>query len=264
MNAKRNLFGPIALVLACAALAGPSATTPAVAGTLGTTYYTCTVNIASGTNDCTDNIITATTTSGIYRVLRANLAAGYQRLDVFVNVCAPTNWWIHFGDSPTDNGFGGDGATTRHDAEAYLLGSQFQMYTMDNPRGNSWPSYRSEAVTATSGCYRVQWAIYESRVMFDDDSNPADAFRVDVTSSRGFERSPYAEADSEDPTGADSNLWYVGLNRTVGSAGRVGTGVNKACFVLSTTTTPSAAVLSALCPDAPPGGGGGKVPIEIE
>lgn len=70
----------------------------------------------------------------------------------------------------------------------------------------------------------------------------------DVYTSRGFESAPYNETDTEDPTSADANLWYVGLNRTAGSSARVGTGVNKACLVLSTTTAPSAATLAALCP----------------
>ena len=263
MNAKRTSIDRI-LVPACAVLAVLLAVLPAAAGTLGTTYYTCTVDIAAGANSCTEGIITATTTSGIYRVLRADVGSSYLRLDVFADVCNPTSWWIHLADSPTTNGFGGDGATTQHDAEAYILGGAFQMYTMDNSRGNAWPSYRSDAVTASTGCYRVQWAISESRVLFDDDPNPADAFRVDVFTSRGFERSPYAEPDSEDPTGANANLWYIGLNRTVGSSARIGTGVNKACFVLSTTTAPSPSVLSALCPGAPSGGGAGKVPMEVE
>ena len=46
--------------------------------------------------------------------------------------------------------FGGDSGTTNHDAEAYMLGSQFQTYTMDNSRGAAWPSYRSDAVSATT------------------------------------------------------------------------------------------------------------------
>lgn len=265
MNAKRNFFGPIALLRVCAALAVLSAGAPAVAGTTGTTYYTCTVNINAGTDTCTENVITATTTSGIYRVLRADLGADYQRLDVFADVCDPTGWWIHLADSPTSNGFGGDGATTRHDAEAYLLGSQFQMFSMDDDRGGSWPSYRSIAVTSTSGCYRAQWAISESRVLYDDDPNAADPFRVDVFTSRGFARSPYAEPDSEDPSEANANLWYVGLNRTVASPGRAGTGVGKACFVLSTTTSPSPSVLNSLCPGSNNGGGGkGKIPVQVE
>lgn len=245
MNAKTILSR---LAVLCAALMGLLIALPAQGGTTGTTYYTCTVDISAGTNNCTDNIITATSTSGTYRVLRVNLSPSYLRLDAFVNVCNPTGWWTHLSDSPTTNGYGGDSGSTSHDAEAYTLGTGFQMYTMDNSRGSAWPSYRTEAVVSASGCYRVQWTIFESRTLFDDDGNPADTARVDVITSRGFESTPYNETDSEDTTGADANLWYVGLNRTVGSSSRTGTGASKACFVLSTTTAPSSATLSALCP----------------
>lgn len=248
MNTIQSVIPKPALALACVALAGLLAAVPAGAGTTGTTYYTCAVDISLGTNNCTEGIVTVTATSGVQRVLRANLSPSYVRMDVFLNVCNPTNWWSHLSDSPTTNGFGGDGGSTSHDAEAYTLGTAFQMYTMDNPRGAAFPSYRTDAVTSASGCYRVQWTIYESQVFFDDDGDPADSPRIEVFTSRGFESAPYAETDSEDPSSVDANLWYVGLNRTVGSTARTGTGTNKACFVLSTTTAPTAATLSALCP----------------
>jgi len=245
MRTIESVIRPRTLAVLCAVLL---AAAPAWAGTTGTTYYTCTVDISGGINTCTDNVITVTATSGVQRVLLVNLSPSYVRLDTFINVCNPTGWWSHMADSPTTNGFGGDSGTTNHDSEAYTLGTAFQMYTMDNPRGNAWPSYRSDPVVPATGCYRVQWTVYESQVFFYDDGDPADAPRVEVFTSRGFESAPYAETDSEDTTSANANLWYVGLNRTVGSTSRTGTGANKACFVLSTTTAPSAATLSALCP----------------
>jgi len=223
---------------------------PAWAGITGTTTYQCGVDIARATHDCTDNVITLTTNTGNYRVAKADLSsAGYKRLDAFVDVCNPTGWWFHLADSPTCNGYGGDGYTTEHDAEAYNLDTDFGMYsTYDTSRGDFRPTYNSQDTTASSGCYRVQWTIYEDRVLFDDEGDPADTPRVDVRSIHGFESAPYAESDSEDPTGADANLWYVGMNRTVGSSSRTGTGTLHACFVLSTTTSPDPAVLSAHCP----------------
>jgi len=183
-------------------------------------------------------------------VARVDLSSSqYKRLDAFVDVCNPTGWWMHFGDSPGDNGYGGDGGQTEHDAEAYNVGTDFQMYgTYNTSRSGFDIIYLSQGVTPASGCYRVQWTIYEDRVLFDNDGNPADSARIEVRSVYGFESAPYAESDSEDPTGADADLWYVGMNRTVASASRSGTGVNKVCFVLSTTTSPSASLLSALCP----------------
>lgn len=248
MNTIHSVIRKPALATACAVLAGLLAVAPASAGTTGATYYTCAVDISLNTNNCTDGVITATAVSGVQRVLRANLSPSYVRMDVFINVCNPTGWWSHVSDSPTTNGFGGDSGSTSHDAEAYTLDTAVQMYTMDNSRGAAFPSYRTSAVVPASGCNRVQWTVYESQLFFDDDGNPADTPLIDVLTSRGFESAPYAETDSEDPSSLDASLWYVGLNRTVGSTARTGTGTNKACFVLSTTTAPSAATLSALCP----------------
>jgi len=245
---------PRPFVVALAALvAATVASLPAAAGTTGSTYYQCTVNISGGSHTCTDGVITLTTNSGIYRVARVDLAAAsYQRLDAFLDVCNPSGWWSHLADSPTCNGYGGDAGTSDHDAEAQLLGTTFGLY------GTSGSGLidSSQSVTPATGCYRVQWTIYEDRVLFDDDGNPADSARVTLASSYSFESAPYNEPDTEDPGGADANRWYVGLNRTVYASYRNGTGVNKACFVLSTTTSPSNATLSALCP-----AGGKPLPI---
>lgn len=250
----------VALAAAASIAVGLALAAPAAGGTAGTTYYTCTVNVAAGTHDCVNGKITVTTSSGSQRVLRVDLSPDFVRLDALVDVCSPTGWWTHFADSPTCNGYGGDSGTAAHDAEAHLFGRRFDAYGMDP---DSTPIFGSADVVPASGCYRVQWTVYEDRVLFDDDGNTADAPRLEVWSVRSFDSAPYSEPDSEDPTGADANRWYVGLNRTVASASRSGTGVNKACFVLSTTTSPSAATLSSLCPTGG-GGGGPKDPIPVE
>lgn len=266
MNEKQILSLRRMIVLA-AVLTGLLGALPALAGSAGATYYTCYLTTSgliieeyatagralalpppAAINTCTDGIITATYSSGVQRVLQVNLSPSYVRLDVFINVCNPTGYWSHIGDSPTNDGYGGDAGTTQHDAEAHFVGTGLLTWGMYNPRVSSWPSYRSDAVVAASGCYRVQWTAWESHFQFDDDGDPADTPRVDFASSRSIESSPYLESDTEDPTGANANLWYVGINRTVYSALRSGTGVNQACFVLSTTTSPSPATLSALCP----------------
>ncbi len=221
---------------------------PAGAGTTGTTYYTCSIDVASNVHDCTDGVVTVTSASGTQRVARVDLGS-YVRLDAFIDVCNPSGWWSHFGDSPSDNGYGGDAGHTEHDAEAYALGGDFQTFgTYNTSRGGFDLIYTSSAVISTNTCSRPQWTILEDRVALDDDDNPADSPRVNVTSIHGFEVPPYDEPDSEDPSGTDAGRWYVGINRTVGTSFRSGSGAQQVCFVLSTTTTPSAATLSALCP----------------
>ncbi len=206
-------------------------------------YYQCTIDIAGGTNTCIHNIVTQTASSGVQRAAKIDLSAGWKRLDVFGDLCNPTGFTMHFADSPTCNGFGGDAGTTTHDAEAYFNGTNFEMFAAGDPQA------REGNAVASSGCFRVQWTIYENRVAYDNDADPADSSKITLDSVNGFESAPYNESDSEDPSSLDANLWYVGLNRMVSATvGRTGTGLNKACFVLSSTLTPNPAVLSSLCP----------------
>jgi hypothetical protein len=208
-----------------------------------TETYRCVIDINGGTSTCT-GAVTLQVSSGIYRVGRIDLASGFQRMDVFADICNPTGYTIHVADSPTTNGFGGDGGTTNHDAETHLTDTSFNMF--DDDLGNLGAVERN--AVAASGCYRVQYSIMENTVLFDNDGNPADAAKINVDSYEGFELGPYAEADAEDPGAADANLWYLGLNRTVGDPSRSGTGVSRACVVLSRTTTPDTGLLSRLCP----------------
>jgi hypothetical protein len=207
-------------------------------------YYRCVVDVAAGTDTCDDGVVTVTASSGNQRVASIDLSAGYQRLDAIVDLCNPSGYSVHFADSPTCDGWGGDYGTTNHNAETHLSGTGYYFFGTD-PLSD--PATLETGVLPATGCYPVHWAIQEDRVRFDDDGNPADAARIDLTSFKSFERAPYNETDSEDPTGADANLWYAGLNRTVGSAYRSGSGVQRACFVLSQTTNPDPAIIADLC-----------------
>ncbi len=203
----------------------------------------CVIDVAGGSHNCDGTPVTLTTNSGIYRVARIDMT-GFVRLDAILDLCSPTGYTHHFADSPTCNGFGGDGGTANHNAEAHNSGANWYFYGVDP---SSLPRVVETGVLATGGCYQVHYAIQEDRLRFDDDGDPADSFRIDLTSYDTFELAPYAEADAEDPSGADANLWYVGLNRTVASSSRSGTGVDRACFVLSDTTNPDPAVIASQC-----------------
>lgn len=236
------------LTLVLLALAVLATTAPAVAGTTGTTYYTCVIDVSAGINTCTDGVVTVTSSSGNQRVARIDQGS-YVRMDAFVDYCNPSAWWIHFADSPTCNGYGGDAGTTQHDAEVQIVGASFALYgNYNSGRAGYDPVYSTASVVPVSGCHQSQWTIYEDHLRFDDDADASDSSLVDVTSYYTFESAPYDEPDSEDPSGADASKWYVGINRTVGSAYRSGSGTNRVCFVLSTTTAPSAATLNSLCP----------------
>lgn len=244
-RATRCAAWPLALVL----LAGLAAAVPCLAGTTTATQYACTIGISPSSNNCTEGEITVTTNSGAQRVARIDLNGGYLRLDAFADVCSPSGWWLHFGDSPTNDGGGGDAGTTTHDAETYDLDSSVQFFgTFNSSRGLLDPWFQAFSITPATGCFRVQWSIMQGQILFNGTGNPSNSSSIVITTINGFEHAPYLEADSEDPNSADANFWYTGINRTINNASRSGVGVNRVCYVLSKTTTPTAASLSGFCP----------------
>ncbi len=238
-------------LLGFAIVAALFAPLPAAADQYTSTAYQCTVNVAGATNDCVGPV-SLQTSSGNQRTLRANLGGGYVRLDAFIDVCDPTGWWIHFGDSPGNDGGGGDGGQTYHDAETYFTGTTFYTIGTFNYSQNALdPIVTNPSSIPASGCRTVQYTIQESRVDYDDDADPSDAAMRTVQSLSLFEAPPYNESDSEDPNGNYANYWYAGINRTYADASRSGTGVSKVCYVLSKTASPSASTLTSLCSGAP-------------
>jgi hypothetical protein len=229
----------------------PLLSLPLSAGQTTATAYQCSVNASAGTHDCGSPITVSG--SGSQRTAEIDLSGGYVRLDALVDICSPSGYWMHFGDSPSDNGGGGDAGQTYHDAETYFQGTTFYMYGMyDYARGVLDPAVARTNAVSGSGCRRVQFAIREDQVAFDPNGDTADAFDQVVNSVYGFDVAPYNEVDNEDPSGVYANKWYAGINRTVGDSSRSGSGVSKACFVLSKTTSPDPSTISSLCPAPPP------------
>jgi len=170
------------------------------------------------------------------------------RLDAYVDVCNPTGYSMHFADSPTCDGYGGDAGTANHNAEAHTAGTGIYIYGSDDTtRGGTEPGTARRNAIPSSGCYRVHWAIDEDDVSFEDFTGLSTAAQISLHSYETFEVPPYNEPDYEDTTSADAPYWYFGLNRTVGAAYRTGTGVGRACLVLSRTTSPDLSRLASLC-----------------
>lgn len=239
--------GILIIVLALSLLA-----VPAFAGQTTANNYQCTVSAAAGTHDCSGPIVVSG--SGSQRTAAINLAGGYVRLDALVDVCNPSDYWMHFGDSPTNDGNGGDYLDTDHDAELHTYGtSLYALGTSNNQTATPEYTDITNNVLPASGCHQVQFTVLESEVRFDDDGNTADTPMYTLLSPRGFESAPYNETDVEDSDSSDANRWYAGINRVYylgANPGRTGSGTQKACFVLSKSTNPPAATISDLC--APP------------
>lgn len=188
-------------------------------------------------------------------VLNASMAP-FQQMDVYAWVCDPTGWAMHVADSPTCNGYGGDAATSDHDAEGYLFAQQgnpsewvefFSAYDMS--RGVPG-TYVKDEDAFPGACDWVRMTFFHNRV------TPNSCFYYSSSASSTTVKSLHGaklgypacgaststqrsiECDWEDSGLADKENWYVGLNRTVGSASRSGTGVQFAYVVLSSAPTP--------------------------
>lgn len=133
-------------------------------------------------------------------------------------VCDPKGMWLHVSDSPSGNGGGGDATQFSNDAELELVSSGLWLFGNDYGRSvdKVVPILASRAdFVASTGCS------VRTLVLGDGSLRSAEP-AIDV-------RSPYALRldPPNDHEGQPDRRWYLGLNRSVGSAapGRVGSGL---------------------------------------
>lgn len=243
--------------LACPGI--PHINKPSVTGD-----YECIVD-ANGASTCAGPVDASFTAAGVHGPegqwwLRADMKS-FQQLDVYAYVCNPTGWSAHLSDSPTGNGWGGDGATTDHDAEGYLYragapGSApppakiAEFFSAWDHNRNVACTYARETNAFDCGCGWVRLSFLHD----GETANSCFVYSSDTTTEtvqsihgpkRGYgecagptDPTRSIETDCEDPSGADAFYWYAGLNRTVGSPGRWGTGLESAIIKLHKVATP--------------------------
>lgn len=230
------------------------------------------------THSCKLGFDCHTDQSGIVTNLSANGSqatykirmTGYRRMDVFATVCNPSGWWLHLADSPTNNGWGGDGQSTDHDAEVHTNGAGVSYYS-------AWDMGRGEAGTTAiannvypGGCKISRMTAFHAANSpvstfryFADNANPTPSLQV--SSLHGFKigyslcassssSSRAIECDWEDNQAnnslADQNYWYIGVNRTVADAMRNGSGVSSVCIVLDSDINANPSSCGASVPNA--------------
>jgi hypothetical protein len=144
----------------------------------------------------------------------------FTQMELTVSLCNPTGWTVHVGDSPTNNGGGGDASTFSNCAELQLLDTTMTGLTNDYDPVHPGPLFTSPGYMPATGCTTFTWIVSDQRVQ---SSSPV----LDYTSPYLLRLNP--PADLEGPPDA---LWYVGLDRTYGEATRSGTGVQTGHFCL--------------------------------
>jgi hypothetical protein len=181
--------------------AGPDAPAPCA--------HACSIDLPA-TTTCTSPMV-ATFAAGEATV--AIDMTGLAELEIDTQICDPIDCVLHLGDSPTDNGYGGDSGQFSNDAEIQILNTQLDVFPNQMAPGagtlESDPSF-----VAATGCSSV--------VMFVRDQT------VDATLPHAYHvASPFALriAPPSDLEGVPDSNWWLGIDRTYGDPTRTGTGI---------------------------------------
>lgn len=133
----------------------------------------------------------------------ANVVVEYEGL--------PCGWTVDLGDSPTDNGFGGDSGSTPRNAELQIVGEDLAVY---NGSGNAAlvDNMAGADLALTNGALKLT-----VREQFVSWGNPYSYLSTPNT------KMLYALSDPLDPRAI-----YLGLNRVIqATAGRTGYGARR-------------------------------------
>ncbi|XP_046344423.2 uncharacterized protein LOC124125190 [Haliotis rufescens] len=126
----------------------------------------------------------------------------------------PSGWVFNIGDSPTNNGYGGDSRSTSRDAEIQGKSSTFRIYgnDMNSPKGGI-------LLTRPNIIYnRLSVIIADGLVIWN---NWGAEFNYFLNTNLLFALN--GQSDSEG--GSPNYDIYFGINRSIGSGGRAGKGL---------------------------------------
>jgi hypothetical protein len=153
-------------------------------------------------------------------------------LRVAFEICDPAGYVLNIGDSPSDNGGGGDWGDFEHDAEVLIYGTDLTAWSSDlgyeqtSAQSGYHPLLLSRAgYVAARGCSVRTLHLRDQYIADSDDPS------LRTQSPTALRINP-----STDAQGRPDAQWYVGLNRVVSSwqrdRDRVGSGVAaiRVCF----------------------------------
>jgi hypothetical protein len=185
----------------------------------------CTINAAAGSHDCSgavaQNLWQDDGVDNWRGVFTLDLGSA-SRLYLVAEICDPDSWVMHVGDSPTNDGAGGDASSSSNDAEVHVGrdsgATSDGLYMFARQAASSATLISDADFVALSGCTTTRFVVEDQR------------FRswtpkvVDVQDADGLRLNPPTDTE-----GTPDALWYLGINRVVRTtSGRVGDGVTRA------------------------------------
>ena len=162
--------------------------------------------------------ISLTSVSSFYRSTWSVNMANYRTMIVEAPLDKVSQWGLHVGNSRTNDGYGGDAGTTWHDSEFFTFGSGAALYSDDFGGSAVVASLASVIDLNSDDSYTVVCDGYlgfeTNSLAYTDYSSPT-IFQIDGD-----------ESDPGSSTGLNDQMLWLGLNRTIGSASRVGQGTS--------------------------------------
>jgi hypothetical protein len=132
----------------------------------------------------------------------------------------PTDWALHIGNSPTTDGNSGDGGNWQNDTEAQLFGTGLVVYGSDVVGSGA---LLSSSTAVASGSDTVQAIVCDSYFSWSSSTYTGDVSGVGVFQIDGDE----ADTGTSATSGLNDQQLYLGVNRTVGSTSRIGSGTKR-------------------------------------
>jgi hypothetical protein len=149
---------------------------------------------------------------------------GHSTLRFEADVCDPTGWAFHIGDSESNNGNMGDSGHTSNDAEIQIMdGVVLGIFGNDAAPMPGTPVYQDAAYLPAAGCATRVLEVRDSAVI---GVEPPFEVRGDYL----LRIDPPTDAEATAMGRGPDALWYIGINRTIGASDRVGTGTRMVRF----------------------------------
>jgi hypothetical protein len=139
---------------------------------------------------------------------------GRTELFVAAFICDSTGYVVHVGDSPSDDGGGGDAKDSSNDAEVYLNGSTFEAWGNDFSPPGARQLENAPGFAPAAGCFDFEMAVRDQEV---ETTKPA---QLVVQSPFLLRINPPMDRE-----GIPDALWHIGLDRTPGGLLRTGSGL---------------------------------------
>ncbi|MGL5065726.1 MAG: Calx-beta domain-containing protein [Microcoleus sp.] len=137
----------------------------------------------------------------------------------------PSGWTVNLGDSPSNNGYGGDASTQSRDAEMQIVNQNLAVFGNDYNTPAGGELTQGKVPNFVNNSSRVELEISNEQLTWDNKKG------IKNTLSSPY---LYAIKNQPDATGAINSEIYAGFNRVISGPGnRIGSGANKVTILLN-------------------------------